>query len=200
MDNKKIIIGLVGGAIIYYLYKKSIQKTTATETAPVVTKEEIKKTETDDGSIRRSTKGKTVADLFIKVQKSLGEQTGGDESEKLIYMYFDSLKDEDLKDWTTMLNSDAWADYSRVNNSFDATRQEKALARRRFAKAMESFKIDVTRFEGLLKSMSLFIQKIVLESMKEAGFNTENVEITPYEEKNSFNGQISEVNGLVDLN
>ena len=200
MDNKKIIIGLVGGAIIYYLYKKSTQKTTATETAPVVTKEEIKKTETDDGSIRRSTKGKTVADLFIKVQKSLGEQTGGDESEKLIYMYFDSLNDEDLKDWTTMLNSDAWADYSRVNNSFDATRQEKALARRRFAKAMESFKIDVTRFEGLLKSMSLFIQKIVLESMKEAGFNTENVEITPYEEKNSFNGQISEVNGLVDLN
>ena len=65
---------------------------------------------------------------------------------------------------------------------------------------MESFKIDVTRFEGLLKSMSLFIQKIVLESMKEAGFNTENVEITPYEEKNSFNGQISEANGLVDLN
>lgn len=196
---KNLIYIAIGGGIAYYLYqrnqknKKTIAKAPATTTEPVSVNDGNTKTETNDVSDDK----KAVADLFLKTQKSLGE-TGNKESEKLIYKYFDSLNEKDLKDWKTMLNSDAWGDYFRAN-SFDATKQEKALARKRFAKAMETFKIDVTRFEGLLKSMSLYIQKLVLQSMKEAGFNTENVEILPYDNKSSFNGQISEVNDLIDL-
>jgi len=194
---KNIFYIAIGGGIAYYLYqrnqknKKGIAKAPSTNTEPVSVNEGNTKTETNDVSDNK----KAVADLFLKLQNKAGNKTDP-EGDKYIYKYFDSLSPEDLKDWGKLLRSEAFIEYSKVISKMDVTIKEKEIAIKKFAKAVN---MDRARFEGLMKNMGLYIQKLVLVSMKEAGFDTENVKITPYDDKSSFNGQRFEVNDLIDL-
>ena len=194
---KNLIYIAIGGGIAYYLYqrnqknKKGIAKAPSTNTEPVSVNEGNTKTESNAVSNDK----KSVADLFLKVQKKSGSMSDPKE-DKLIYKYFDSLSPEDLKDWAKVLRSEAFAAYSKVTAQIDVTAKEKDIFLKKLAKEVD---IEISRFEGLMKNMGLYIQKLVLQDMKEAGFDTENVKITPYDDKSSFNGQRFEVNELIDL-